>query len=415
MAFSINTNEAALIALRTLGKATQNLTATSLRVSTGQRVSSPAEDGAVFAIGKKTASDVAAWGAVRERQVFGRLVIDTALEGATSISNTLLDLKAEAAEYGGINNEDQKRYIRQSMISKMQEINNAVKNSDFNGKNLLCANEPYSANAPSGNPQPSSLANYAFIGKNNLGDYGLYTAGGVVAGGVGPANASNLTLDWNIAGTPLNIDIIYQAYADPAHGNFTLGATTTAMSFPSVTGKGSAIVPWPANAGGWDLVLVKATAAGPPPPPTSYNISLTDRSSPAPAQTSPDGGSFTVLKDIDGNLFHVDYHLMTAEGLGLVPFTFDPIDQGMKQIDDAVAAAGDNINYWSGKSRLIDNTMRFGDTMTDALQMANGAILDADMAAESAKLEAEKIKQQLAVQTQSITNNALQLLLGLFR
>lgn len=401
MALSINTNEAALIALRTLGKATQNLTATSQRVSTGQRVSSPAEDGAVFAIGKQTASDVAAWGAVRERQVFGRLVVDTAAEGATKISNLIRDLKEDVIKLGGVYDDEQRQYIIDSAHQKIADITRTAESSTFNGKNLLTNKEPLDLS--SGNPAIPSVGTYRYGLEFAESDTNWPMFYGTCNFGKSP---DTLTLSYNVS------------QDDPlkplAPATFTIEYDAEiALSTGPVTGSGSLTWNYPADA--WGPVMLRRTggqgsdvqvslynsAPPPPPPPT-----------PLPSQI---GGSFSVIKDIAGDDFKIEYRLMTAEGLGLMPFTLEPISEGLKQIDAAEAIAGDNISYWSRKGILIDNTMKFGGTMIDALQTANGAILDADMAAESAKLEAEKIKQQLAAQTLSITNNAPQLLLGLFR
>ena len=49
--------------------------------------------------------------------------------------------------------------------------------------------------------------------------------------------------------------------------------------------------------------------------------------------------------------------------------------------------------------------------MTEGL----GSIVDADLAEESAKLQALQVKQQLGVQALSIANSSPQILLSLFR
>jgi flagellin len=51
----------------------------------------------------------------------------------------------------------------------------------------------------------------------------------------------------------------------------------------------------------------------------------------------------------------------------------------------------------------------------DALESGLGALVDADLAKESAKLQALQIRQQLGTQSLSIANQAPQSLLSLFR
>ena len=52
--------------------------------------------------------------------------------------------------------------------------------------------------------------------------------------------------------------------------------------------------------------------------------------------------------------------------------------------------------------------------INDALEEGVGALVDADLAKESARLQALQVKQQLSVQTLSIANSSPQILLGLF-
>ena len=51
----------------------------------------------------------------------------------------------------------------------------------------------------------------------------------------------------------------------------------------------------------------------------------------------------------------------------------------------------------------------------DALETGLGALVDADLAMESARMQALQIKQQLGTQSLSIANQAPQSLLSLFR
>jgi len=57
----------------------------------------------------------------------------------------------------------------------------------------------------------------------------------------------------------------------------------------------------------------------------------------------------------------------------------------------------------------------FNASRQDALTIGTGAIVDADLAKESAARQAVQIKQQLGAQTLAIANQAPQILLSLFR
>jgi flagellin len=66
-------------------------------------------------------------------------------------------------------------------------------------------------------------------------------------------------------------------------------------------------------------------------------------------------------------------------------------------------------------TRALNYQDEFLNKLTDATQEGLGAIVDADMAKESAKLQALQVQQQLSVQTLGIANQRPQTLLNLFR
>ena len=66
-------------------------------------------------------------------------------------------------------------------------------------------------------------------------------------------------------------------------------------------------------------------------------------------------------------------------------------------------------------SRKIDGQSTFISKLSDAIEAGVGNIVDADLAKESAKLQALQVKQQLGVQALSIANQAPQTITSLFR
>ena len=65
--------------------------------------------------------------------------------------------------------------------------------------------------------------------------------------------------------------------------------------------------------------------------------------------------------------------------------------------------------------RTVENQDNFVKVLGDTINDAIGAIVDADLAKESAKLQALQIRQQLGTQTLSIANQSPSILLSLFR
>ena len=77
-------------------------------------------------------------------------------------------------------------------------------------------------------------------------------------------------------------------------------------------------------------------------------------------------------------------------------------------INGALSAVGAN-------SRTVENQDSFIKVVTDAVNDGIGAIVDADLAKESARLQALQIRQQLGTQALSIANQAPSAILSLFQ
>jgi flagellin len=94
------------------------------------------------------------------------------------------------------------------------------------------------------------------------------------------------------------------------------------------------------------------------------------------------------------------------------------------QTDAAIAVAElvtslTNVNnaltkLGSGATALEQNR-RFADTLSDVIEVGIGNLVDADLAKESANLQALQVKQQLGIQALSIANQAPQAILQLFQ
>jgi flagellin len=66
-------------------------------------------------------------------------------------------------------------------------------------------------------------------------------------------------------------------------------------------------------------------------------------------------------------------------------------------------------------SKALATHLNFVDKLQDTVNAGIGNLVDADLAKESARLQALQTKQQLGVQALSIANNSSSMLLGLFR
>jgi flagellin len=73
------------------------------------------------------------------------------------------------------------------------------------------------------------------------------------------------------------------------------------------------------------------------------------------------------------------------------------------------------LNNLGSYSRYVDSQINFNKAKMDAQEAGMGALIDADLAKESARLQSLQIRQQLGTQSLSIANQAPQALLSLFR
>jgi flagellin len=77
-------------------------------------------------------------------------------------------------------------------------------------------------------------------------------------------------------------------------------------------------------------------------------------------------------------------------------------------------AINDAMNRLGSDARYIDAQINYNSSKLDAMEGGLGNLIDADLARESARLQALQIRQQLGSQTLSIANQAPQFLLSLF-
>ena len=88
---------------------------------------------------------------------------------------------------------------------------------------------------------------------------------------------------------------------------------------------------------------------------------------------------------------------------------------GATTLADVQTAVNNALNKIGNDAKYIDAQIAYSKEKLDAMESGLGALIDADMAKESARLQALQIRQQLGTQSLSIANQAPQALLSLFR
>ena len=84
-------------------------------------------------------------------------------------------------------------------------------------------------------------------------------------------------------------------------------------------------------------------------------------------------------------------------------------------IGTAITNTLTQLNNFGSYSNFVESQITYNKAKMDAQQTGLGALVDADLAKESAKLQALQIRQQLGTQALGIANQAPQSLLSLFK
>jgi flagellin len=84
-------------------------------------------------------------------------------------------------------------------------------------------------------------------------------------------------------------------------------------------------------------------------------------------------------------------------------------------VNASITNLGTQIAKWGSGAKRLETHKQFVSKLQDALTNGIGAMTDADLAKESAKLQSLQVKQQLGVQALSIANGSAQTALSLFR
>ncbi|WP_443751084.1 flagellin [Asticcacaulis solisilvae] len=84
-------------------------------------------------------------------------------------------------------------------------------------------------------------------------------------------------------------------------------------------------------------------------------------------------------------------------------------------IDSSINNVSSALSSMGSTSKALDTHATFIGKLQDTLTASIGHLVDADMATESAKLQALQTKQQLAIQSLSIANQSQSFLLSLFK
>jgi flagellin len=138
MAFSVNTNVGALVALQYLSATQSQLAQTQSHVNSGLKVASARDDGSIYAIAQNQRGAVAGYSSVVDSLNRASSAVDVALSAGESISDLLIQLKTKALSASDASLDTASRQaMNQDFVALRDQISTIVTNAVFNGFNLV--------------------------------------------------------------------------------------------------------------------------------------------------------------------------------------------------------------------------------------------------------------------------------------
>ena len=137
---SILTNASSMVALQTLKAINKGMAKVQDEISTGLKVATAKDNGAVWAIAQTMKSDVRSLTKVEEALSLGSATVGTARTAAELISEMLSLAKEYVLGGGDLSNTDTRTKLLADLASIGDQIDDIVASASFNGINLVDGN-----------------------------------------------------------------------------------------------------------------------------------------------------------------------------------------------------------------------------------------------------------------------------------
>ena len=377
---SINTNVAAMAAVRSLNTISGDMGRTQQRIETGLRISQANHDPAVFTIAQRMRADMSGLNAVVDSQNFGRAALSVARDAATRISNELTRLKGTITQ--GQQQGLDPATMNNQITSSLNNIDAFAASASFNGVNLI-------------NGGGGSLTVLREISGTTTA-----VASSDMRSGAGGLNLAGLTVTQGARQIAFDSTL---AISDGMGFSVTVGTQTFVFEFNN------------------NATLVGSAG----PNVTVRAVEFTDGQSPLARlgnllQTMAQDG-INAGFDPRGNIIISNATNAASGGNGLTAVTGATVTQiggatgAIARVDGAITTAGNVLARLGASLQQVEGLRDFSVQLRDSLREGLGALVDADLAEESARLSSLQTRQQLATQSLSIANQQSQSLLSLFR
>jgi flagellin len=400
---SVNTNYSAMIALQNLNFTNTELEGVQNKISTGLKISSARDNGAIYAIAEGQRSRVSSVAAVKDGIDRANSTLDVALAAGKSIGDILQKLKAKAvAAQADDLTQDQRNTLQADFTSMRAQIDTIANSAQFNGANLAVGN--FNLN----------------VLISDLGGSVAATTDGVQTVAL-PTPLSGSALVTAVSGTGGDVDdgdlITFELTDSVNAGTFSIAVELT----PGMT-IDQYIEAVNASSGGkisasYDDVAGQFT----------YLINDTNFDDLAISTDGVDatnlgaGVATATVTSAGSNVFVVNGTDMTLAGAMFA--TFASVDiatsaasatTAANALEQAIVDLNVTLASLGSQGTALDAQQDFLAKLSDEIENGIGNLVDADLAKESAKLQSLQIKQQLGAQALSIANQAPQVILSLF-
>jgi flagellin len=401
---SVNSNYGASIALQSLSSTNKELGEVQNRISTGLKVSSARDNGAVYAIAEGQRSRVSSVAAVKDGIDRASSTVDVALAAGKSVGDILQRLKSKAvAAQADDLTSDQRAALQADFTSLRSQIDTIANAAQFNGANLAL-----------GGTSLNVLI-------SDLGGSVAATSDGVQTGGLtAPLSGSALiTAAGDAGGDIADGDLITFALTDSVNaGTFTIAVELTAgmtvdgfveavnansggkisASYDDTTGEFTYLI----NDTAYDDLAI--TSDGTDGTNIGDGVATATVSSAGSNTFAVSGSDFSLSGAILSSIASTDISTSTASATT----ASNAIDTAITDLNNAMATMG-------SQAAALDIQNDFLSKLSDVVEQGIGNLVDADLAKESARLQSLQIKQQLGAQALSIANQAPSLILSFFR
>jgi flagellin len=425
---SVNTNYGAMVALQSLNKTNRDLEVVQGRINTGLKVSSAKDDGAVFAIAEGMRNRVNTIATVKDTINRANSVVETSIAAGTAIGDVLKQMKekATAAAANDLTN-DQRNALNADFVQLRDQVSRIVGAATFNGTNLI--NGTATAGIAVMMSDQGSTANVQRVTSDTsaLGDI-LLSRGQVMSdivqddGTEGGINDATTAVDSDFVRVTVGTGADEQVFNVVIDQGMTVGQFADAFSvatggrvkasFNDATGQisyeGSTAFTLTMVEGdqGTEVTGAAASALLGTGATTGTAVNSAGVASTTPTTTTVSGFNFNLGS--------------SGQALAGLSATADITTQGNAQnllaaLDTAITSLNRDLATMGSQSKSLEAQNNFLTKLSDSLEKGVGNLVDADLAKESARLQALQVKQQLGAQALSIANSAPSIVLSFFR